>query len=59
MNTQETIKSEIDQVILHKITGALGKADMCVTEALIKHLRKLQERHLVDQIITKEITNGN
>ena len=49
------LKNEIDQVIMHKLSGQLGTADLLVTEALINNLRRLQNEQLIDNIIAHEI----
>ena len=56
MNTQKQL---IDEVLLHKMTGDLGAADLTVTEALIQHLRDKEIERLQDKLIIKEMEAAN
>ena len=49
------LKQTIDQVLIHKVTGNLGRVDMQVTEALLKHLRDKETEHLQNKIVIKKI----
>jgi len=56
MNNQKQL---IDEVLLHKMTGDLGAADLTVTEALIQHLRDKEIEHLQDKLIIKKMEAAN
>ena len=54
-----TLKQDIDQLIIHRIAGNLGETDWLVTEALINNLRRIQNEQLIDSIIAHEIEASN
>ena len=57
MNTN--LKQNIDQALIHKVTGNLGSFNMQVTEALLADLRQKELEHLQDVVIAKRLEAAN
>ena len=54
----ETLRELREQVIMHRIAGELGKADLEVTEALMDYVHRLEIAQLTDSIAVQDIAHG-
>ena len=57
MNTN--LKQNINQVLIHKVTGNLGRDNLILTEALLADLRQKELEHLQDVVIAKSLEAAN
>jgi len=53
------LKQNIDQVLIHKVTGNLGRDNLILTEALLADLRQKELEHLQDVVIAKRLEAAN